>query len=132
MRFLAVVAAAAVALAGCAASPPPPLPLSQAQKAAIAADLQRINFPAPSSLEVNESGYVVATFNGIDPSRVTDGGQSFAEVALLRIREQLLPSGKYQRYRVTINGDPPGTGMISRYGSARFVEGGALNWKQGQ
>jgi len=129
MRLPAIVAAIAIALAGCSSTPPP---LSQAQKDSIATDLQRINFPAPTSLEVNDSGFVVATYDDIDPSRVTDGGQGFAEVALLRIREQLLPAGVYKQFRVTINGASPGTGMISRYGSARLVEGGKVDWTQGQ
>lgn len=129
MRLPAIAAAIAIALASCSSTPPP---LSQAQKASIAADLQKINFPAPSSLEVNDSGFVVATFDGIDPSRVTDGGQGFAEMALLRIREQLLSAGAYKQFRVTINGTAPGTGMISRYGSARLVEGGKVDWEQGK
>jgi hypothetical protein len=129
MRFLAVAAAVAVALASCTSTPPP---LSQTQKESITSDLQRINFPAPSSLEVNDSGFVVATFDGIEPSRVTDGGKDFAETAILRIREQLLPSGNYKNYRVTINGPSPGTGMISRYGSARLLEDGKVDWEQGK
>ena len=131
MRFLAVAAAAAVALAGCSSSSIQPQ-LSKNQKELITSDLQKINFPAPSSLEVNDSGFVVATFDSVEPSRVTDGGRDFAETALIRIREQLLSSGKYKQYRVTINGASPGTGMISRYGSARLIEGGKVEWKQGQ
>jgi len=129
MRFPAIAAAIAIALAGCSSTPPP---LSQTQKDSIAADLRKINFPAPSSLEINDSGFVVATFDGIDPSRVTDGGKDFAETALIRIREQLLPAGTYKQFRVTLNGAAPGTGMISRYGSARLVEPGKVDWEQGK
>ena len=133
MRLPAIAAAIVISLSGCGSStPPPPPPLSQAQKDSIASDLMKINFPEPSSLEVNDSEFVVATFNDIDPSFVRDGGRSFAETALIRIREQLLPTGAYSRFRVTVNGASPGTGLISRYGSARFIEGGKLNWKQGE
>jgi hypothetical protein len=121
----------AIALTACSSAPQPP-PISQAQKDSIAAEFRRINFTAPSSLEVNETGFVVATFEDIDPLRVSDGGQGFAEMALLRIREQLLPAGTYKQFRVTINGASPGTGMISRYGSARFIEGGKVYWEQGR
>ena len=129
LRLLAVAAAAAVALASCSSTPPP---LSQNQKELIGYGLQKVNFPAPTSLEVNNSGFVVATFGGVDPSRVADGGRVFAKTALIRIREQLLPAGTYKQFLVTINGMSPRTGKISRYGSARLIEGGQLDWEQGR
>jgi hypothetical protein len=86
LRLLAVAAAAAVALASCSSTP---APLSKNQKELIGYNLNKINFPAPTSLEVNNSGFVLATFEGVDPSRVADGGRVFAKTALIWIREQL-------------------------------------------
>jgi hypothetical protein len=51
----------------------------------------------------------------------------FAEARLLAIREALLPHG-YKNYRVNINGPPPGTGLVRRYGAARLI-GGSLEWQ---
>jgi hypothetical protein len=131
MKVASCLAALSICLAGCSGEVPAP-PISEAQKAMIAADLQSANFPPPSSLEVNDSGFVVATFDGVDSSLVPDGGKAFAQTALIRIRERLLASGKYENFRVTVNGHSPGTGLISRYGSARFVEGGEVTWSQGK
>jgi hypothetical protein len=50
----------------------------------------------------------------------------FAEMRLLALREALLPHG-YHDYRVNINGPPPGTGLIKRYGAARYA-GGSVEW----
>jgi len=36
---------------------------------------------------------------------------------------------KSLRGEVTLNGPPPGTGLIRRFGSARFIEGGQVEWE---
>ncbi len=131
MRTLTSLIVAAAVSAGCTTSGAPP-PLSEAQRSAIVAELQKVNIPPPSSLEVNDSGFVVATFDNIPAAMVPDGGRTFAETALIRMREPLAPAKVYKQFRVTVNGPPPGTGMISRYGSARFIEdAGKVEWKQG-
>ena len=41
----------------------------------------------------------------------------------------MLPFKIVESYRVTLNGPSPGTGLIRRYGSARFFEGGQVTWE---
>jgi hypothetical protein len=35
-----------------------------------------------------------------------------------------------ESYRVTVNGPAPGPGLINRFGSMRFTEGGSMDWGQ--
>jgi hypothetical protein len=53
--------------------------------------------------------------------------KTIGETRLLAIRDALSPYG-FKNYRVNINGPPPGTGLIRRYGSARFIDGGNVEW----
>jgi hypothetical protein len=34
----------------------------------------------------------------------------------------------FKNFRLNVNGPPPGTGLVRRYGFARVVEFGALEW----
>ena len=131
IRQVVLPIAISVFLASCGSDSIPP-PISQAQKSAIISDLQSANYPEPKQVEVNkETGFIVAVFEVV-PSQIPDGGREFATDALLRIREKLLPTGKYGNFRVTLNA-PSGrhTGIIERYGSARFT-GGEVVWQQGK
>lgn len=78
----------------------------------------------PNTLELSV-GFVVATYE-VPPSLAIPH-RRFGEDRLLVIREALLPFG-FTNYRVNVNGPPPGTGLIRRYGSARLIGGGAVEW----
>jgi hypothetical protein len=78
----------------------------------------------PDRIEIG-GGRLVAdyTFHG------EYGTRAFGEKHLIAIREVLLPHG-LTTYRVNVNGDSPGTGLVRRFGSAVFHEGGAIEWKR--
>jgi hypothetical protein len=57
--------------------------------------------------------------------------EAFGTDAVVAVREAMLPFHLTDKYHVTINGPPPGTGLIRRYGSARFIEGGRVEWEDG-
>ena len=84
----------------------------------------------PTSLELSDAGFVVADFTlSNEQANFLRGGLSkYGEQRVLLIREALLPFG-FKDYRVNINGAPPGTGLIRRYGSSRFIgAGGKVEW----
>lgn len=81
----------------------------------------------PDSIELQSTGFVVATWEISDASAALLSERRFAEDRLLLIREALLPFG-FKSYRVNVNGPPPGTGLVRRYGSARYIDGGRLEW----
>lgn len=118
--------AAALLVFAVSCSPPPEL--SEEHRKEIASALTAADLPTPVSLEVESSGYLVATFA---VTALTLGGQSseaFATKALLTIRNTMFPHKVFQSFRVTLNGPPPGPGLVARYGSARFNEGGSVEW----
>jgi hypothetical protein len=92
----------------------------------IASALRDAFLPQPQSLEINETGYLVATFEGPQPSPAA--AQSFAKKALLAIRSAMFNRGVTSNYRVTLNGPPTGPGTLLRYGTAEFSEGGTVLW----
>jgi hypothetical protein len=57
--------------------------------------------------------------------------EAFGTNAVVAVREAMLPFHITEMYRVTVNGPSPGTGLIRRYGSARFIEGGRVEWQDG-
>jgi hypothetical protein len=77
----------------------------------------------PDSVELR-LGYVVADYS---VPNLSGSARSFGEARLLAIREALLPF-RFKDYRVNVNGPPPGTGLIRRYGSARYIDGGTVEW----
>jgi hypothetical protein len=91
--------------------------------------LRTKHYSSPSNLEINDSGWLVATYEL--QSIPTGGFEAFATNALVTIREAMLPFKTVEMYRVTLNGPSPGTGLIRRYGSARFIEGGRVEWESG-
>ncbi len=102
--------------------------LTSEHRSAIQASLKAIGKPMPDSLEINDTGYLVATFElhaRVSPQSVN----AFAEDSIMAIREAMLPFKIVEAYRVTLNGPSPGTGMIRRYGNARFIEGGQVDWE---
>jgi hypothetical protein len=83
----------------------------------------------PDDLTISGAGFVTADYVLADAYRaqLAIPLSAFAEVRLLAIREALLPFG-FKNYRVNINGTPPGTGLTRRYGSARYIDGGKVEW----
>lgn len=82
----------------------------------------------PTSLDLNSVGYVVADFTLSDEqaSALRGSFERYGEQRLLILREALLPFG-FQSYRVNLNGTPPGTGLVRRFGTSRFT-GGKVEW----
>jgi hypothetical protein len=130
---LAVVSTLWLALVlGCAGSgsrqSSSPKQLTTEHRNAIKAALRSKSYPAPTSLEITDGDWLVATFEL--SGRVPGGSlQRFGEDAVVTIREAMLPFHLVEAYRVTLNGPSPGTGLIRRYGSARFIEGGQVEWE---
>jgi len=98
--------------------------LTNEQRTAIDNALQAQGLPGPHSLELS-GGWVVATY------QISNGAEArpLAERSVLAIREAMLPFKFDGFYRVTVNGPSPGTGLIRRYGSARFTD--RLEWESG-
>lgn len=124
---LAVLLLAVIAIACSQSRKSQPKSLTSEHRNAINASLKERGIPNPASLEITDGGFLVATYElKSQPANV----RTFAENALLAIREAMLPFKTVESYRVTINGPSPGTGMIRRYGSARFV-GDSVEWESG-
>jgi len=109
-------------LAACASGP---AELTDHHRQAVTQALTARQLSAPDQLELR-GGFVVATYR---VPKLTASARTFAETRLLAIREALLPFG-FTDYRVDVNGASPGTGLVRRYGSARFIDGGTLEWLQ--
>jgi hypothetical protein len=101
-----------------------PQELSAEHRAAIDAVHAQHAWLRPESIQLR-SGVVVIDYEV--PARFAIPPRTFGEERLLGIREALLPFG-FTDYRVNVNGPPPGTGLVHRYGSARFLGGGSLEW----
>jgi hypothetical protein len=101
--------------------------LTTEHRNAINSALRANGYPSPQSLEISEGGWLVATFELRGAAR---GGsfEAFGTGAVVTIREAMLPFKTVSNYRVTVNGPSPGTGLIRRYGSARFIEGDRVQW----
>lgn len=80
----------------------------------------------PTSLQLRDDGFIVIDYEVPDTVAVSQR-RAFAEERLLAIREELLVEG-YKNFRLNLNGPPPGRGLVRRYGSARIVESGELEW----
>jgi len=119
-----------VVLAGVisACSSSPPKVLTPQYRSEISSALTDAGLPQPESLEVSSADYLVATFV-IDPDQLPGSIRAFGEKAVLTIRNAMYPHKVFDAFRVTVNGASPGPGLIRRYGSARFHEGGAVEWE---
>lgn len=116
-----------LAILGCANSnrSSRPKSLTSEHREAIRVALRSKSLPSPSSLEISDVGWLVATYEISNGAQARDLG----ERAVLAIREAMLPFKFDGHYRVTVNGSSPGTGLILRYGSARFTD--RLEWEAG-
>lgn len=103
--------------------------LTPTQRRHVDTELDAKGLTHPLSLEVHDTGFVVAEYELTDEARagLVVTIQTYGESRLLAIREALLPDG-FKDYRVNVNGPSPGTGLVRRYGAARFVEGGSVEW----
>lgn len=101
--------------------------LASTHREAIYKTLKAHSLPTPQSLDTTDAGFLVATYELDSPPL---SPRRFAENILMAIREAMLPFKIIENYRVTLNGPPPGTGMVRRYGSARMV-GGVVQWEEG-
>jgi hypothetical protein len=102
--------------------------LKQEDRELIATALRDAQLPQPQSLDINDIGYLVATFEPAQPPSRT-AAESFATTALFAIRNAMVRRNVVSQYRVTLNGPSLGRGLILRYGSALFSEGGSLDWQ---
>jgi acyl-CoA synthetase (AMP-forming)/AMP-acid ligase II len=104
---------------------------------AITTELAGAGLPPHQSIEITEGNWLVATFQIDDPAltQMSSAGitspREFATKAVILVRNAALPFKVVTNYRVTMNGPPPGPGLIMRYGSARFSEGGSVTWEPG-
>lgn len=97
--------------------------LTPQQQEAIATLHRDKAWQAPRDIELR-NGIVVVNY------QLPDGAiavRQQAEQRLLAIREVLLPDG-FDAYRVNMWAPSPGTGLVRRYGAARFLGGGSLEW----
>jgi hypothetical protein len=125
--LLAGVAAIAVAVLGLSfvatlADTAQPLTPKAVQDVELA--LRAKAYTQPKLIEVS-GAFVVVDYEVPDSLAIPH--RRFGQDRLLVIREALLPHG-YKNYRVNVNGPPPGTGLVTRYGSARLIGGGELEW----
>jgi len=89
--------------------------------------LKEKGYPEPN-LEVSDTGFLVATFTLSGPP-TRQSLRTYAEEALLIIRNTMHPHQVVKSYRVTLNGPSPGPGLIRRYGVARYIEGYQVTWE---
>jgi hypothetical protein len=104
--------------------------LTEEHRKAIYSALSVKKYPRPVSIEMTDGGWLVTTFEL--PGRAPGGSfEAFGTNAVVAVREAMLPFHITEMYRVTVNGPSPGTGLIRRYGSARFIERGRVEWQDG-
>jgi len=106
----------------------PPPQLTTEHRKAISSALRVKGYRSPVSLELTDGDFLVATFE-LNEADTQNSLRGFAEERLLIIRNTMLPFHVVNNYRVTLNGPSPGQGLIRRYGSARFIEGGGVTWE---
>jgi hypothetical protein len=111
-------------------SPPPPTfaRLTEKDREVIARALRNAELPQPLSLDIDNSGNLVAVYTPDAPPSNADA-RSFATTAVSVIREAMVRRNVVSNYRVTLNGPSIGQGLIIRYGSALFSEGGSVDWQ---
>lgn len=121
-RDVVAVLVLVVVASGC--SEPAPTFTEEHRKLVID-ELRLKGYERPVSLEQRSDGFVVADFE-VEGTR-RKPARTFGEERLLAIRNALYGYG-FKDFRVNINGPSPGPGLTSRYGSARLMEPGTLEW----
>lgn len=107
------------------AMPRGPGELTQEHLDAIDAVHREHSWTKPLRSEVSGAGFVTLTYEVTGSDAIV--ARAFGQARLLAVREALLRFG-FRNYRVNVNGPPPGTGLVRRYGAARYVEGGQVEW----
>jgi len=54
--------------------------------------------------------------------------EAIGRKVLLAIRNDFYKEKRFEFYRVSVRGPSPGPDLVLQYGSARFTEGGSLEW----
>lgn len=111
--------------AGRPSKPPPKLTFEQIDAINKALDAKGYPYPV---LEIADTGFLVATFQLDAPPR-NKTLRAFAEDAVIIIRNAMHSQGIFNKYRVVVNGNSPGPGLIRRYGVARYIEGDQVSWE---
>jgi hypothetical protein len=101
-----------------------PAELTNEHRAAVSAAHKQHAWIEPVSIELR-GGFVVV--DDEYRTNIAIAPQTLGETRLLAVREALLPFG-FQNFRVNVNGPPPGSGLIRRYGSSRFIAPGLIEW----
>ena len=101
-------------------------PLGLAEHEHVRKALKAHGWTEPTSLELRDDNFIVIDYEVPDTVAVSQR-RAFAEERLLAIREELLVDG-YKNFRLNLNGPSPGTGLVRRYGSARIIEHGSVEW----
>lgn len=126
-----LITLAALLLAGCVASEPDPAKPAVDYKAVVSAALKKQDIARPDKLELQENGWLVATYQDERFGRLSEREKAaFAERLVLAIRNSLYDKDVTTKYRVTFIGNPPGPGLVRKFGSGRFIEGGGFSWGQ--
>lgn len=117
-----------VAMIGRMMAPPAPT-FEEEHRTAVMDALRADQRQPPESIELDTTGFVVAEWTLTDDQvkGLSVTTRQFGETRILLIREALLPFG-FKNFRVNVNGTPPGTGLVRRYGSSRFIDGGTVEW----
>lgn len=102
--------------------------LSAANREAVIAALREKGYQPPNSIEFSDSGYLVVKFTVSNPPS-PQYLEKFAKETLLIVRNTLYSTSPVRSIRVTLDGPSPGPDLVLRYGSARFTEGGKVEWE---
>jgi hypothetical protein len=100
--------------------------LTPAMRDEVFAALEAQQLGEPNSLMLRDDGWIVADFE-LSDTTLQRQHQTYGEQRLVVIREALLPHG-FKDFRVNLNGPSPGTGLVRRLGSSRYIDGGSLEW----
>ena len=124
-RFTPVLALALALLALTACNSPVPQ-LRPEDHEHVRKALKAHGWTEPTSLELRDDNFIVIDYEVPDTVAVSQH-RAFAEERLLAIREELIVEG-YKNFRLNLNGPSPGTDLVRRYGAARIIEHGSLEW----
>lgn len=79
----------------------------------------------PTRVEVRNDGFLVVDYELVAGAAISP--QFLGEQRLLAIRDAMLRFG-FKNFRVNVNGPRPGSGLVRRFGSARYIDPGPLEW----
>jgi hypothetical protein len=98
-------------------------------KALVAASLKEQDVAMPDSLTLEDNGWLVAVYQDERFERLSVSDRRvFAERLVFAIRNGIYDKGITTKYQVTLEGKPPGPGLVRLLGSGRFIEGGGFSF----